>query len=134
MQVYILSLCVLSGTLLLIQGRQPGAIEALLPEWVSAAWAVILMVGAAAALFGSYWSGGRAGAANSLTVERAGLSLVGAAAIVYGAAIIAVASIPGVLAGAITLGFGWACLKRAVDIGRIIRKAIRQVKAEEASP
>lgn len=131
-QIYILSLCILSGALLLLNRQEPSAIQQLLPQWMRVVWAVMLTFGAALALFGSYWPGGKAGAANSLTVERIGLSIVGAAAIVYGFAIIVVASLPGMVAAAITLGFGLSCLRRARDIGRIIRTAIRTVKEQQS--
>jgi hypothetical protein len=131
-QVYILALCVLSGATLLLKDQTPSAIQGLLPGWLQLAWAIMLVGGSIIALFGSYWPGGRGGYANALTAERIGLGIVGAAAVVYGLAIIVVVSLPGIVAAGITLGFGLSCLIRARDIGRIIRSAIRNVKEQKS--
>lgn len=123
-QIYLLALCIVSAVPLIFGRFTAGSIEETLPEWLVVSWGLMLFGGAAAGLIGSYWRGDYA---DGLTIERVGLAAVGSAAAVYSVVIVATGGIPRLLAAAIILGFGLCCLRRARDIGRIIRAAIREV-------
>lgn len=126
-QVYLLALCVVSGTPLVLGLVEPRTIEAALPGWLATAWGIFLLTGAAVALVGSYWQGDYA---NALTLERIGLVLVGSAAVIYGVVIFTVLDWAGFVSACITAGFGVSCLSRARDIGHIIQTAIVDLKAD----
>jgi hypothetical protein len=101
-----------------------GSVNELLPPFMAAGWGVSLCIGSITALIGSYWP--RASYATALTLERAGLCVVGPAALVYGAIIpLYSGDTKGLVATLIALGFGISCLKRAHDIGKVIVRAIR---------
>lgn len=121
-QTYLLSLCVVSSVPLIVGEARPNSIDATLPDPVATAWGIMLFVGAVTALFGSYWLWDYA---NALTIERIGLLFAGAPAVIYGLAIAAVAGWGGAVTSALTLGFGFACLRRSRDIAKIIHTAIK---------
>lgn len=127
-QTYLLALCVISGVPKLFGVTTSESIDAELPEWLAYAWGFMLSAGSLAALVGAYWRGQLA---TALTVERAGLAAVGAAAIVYGVVIVVAVHLPGLLAAGIVVGFGLFCVRRARDIGHVIKTAI-QVAKEQA--
>lgn len=121
-QTFMLVLCVFSGVPLLFGEPPAASVEALLPPWMAVSWGVSLCLGALVALVGSYWPRGRY--ATALTMERAGLCIVGPAALVYGTLIGMYSGSAGFAAASITIGFGLSCLKRAHDIGKVITRAI----------
>lgn len=126
-QTYMLFVCVLAGVPLVFSGgaATPNSIEATLPDWLAFLWGLSLLVGAALALTGSYWPGDYS---NALTLERIGLAISGGAAIIYGLALLTTLGWTGLVPGALTLGFGAACITRARDIGRIIQNAIHDLR------
>jgi hypothetical protein len=140
-QTFMLSVCLVTGVPLLIGQPIAGSVNELLPAWMAFGWGMSLFLGAAIALAGSYWP--RTNYATALTLERAGLVIVGPAAIVY-AAIIPLFSgdTKGLVATLIALGFGGSCLKRAHDIGLVIVRAIaiaagdpmRRARREDETP
>jgi len=124
-QTFMLALAVISGLPLILGHPQPRSIEATLPPWLATTWGVMLFGGAVVALLGSYWLGNYA---NALTIERIGLLVVGGAACLYGLTLLLVLGPSTAVAAGIVLGFGLASLKRAFDIGHIMRAAIKSLK------
>jgi hypothetical protein len=123
-QIYLLGLSVISGAPILLGSIGAESVERQLPFWLAFCWGLALLVGAGIALIGCYWPGDYV---NALTIERVGLAVIGAAAIVYGVVIMFdnSNSIPSrIIPVAIILAYGFACLRRARDIGRIIQLAI----------
>lgn len=119
-QTFMLGLCVISGIPLLAGRETAGSIDATLPDWLAVGWGICLFGGAVTALVGTYWRGE---IDTALMLERMGLDLTGTAAVCYTAAILIVASIPGVVAAAIVLGFATACLRRARDVAAMFVRA-----------
>ena len=120
-QVYLLSLALVSGIVQLIGSEPPSTLEDNLPETVVLIWSWMLVIGAFLGLSGSLWR--KRSYATGLTVERIGLFATGVSAIIYGGFILTL-GVPGIVAGAITAGFGWACLIRARHIGQIFKRAL----------
>jgi hypothetical protein len=131
-QTYMLALSVVSGLPILFGYIGAGSVARELPFWLAFCWGLALFLGSSVALVGSYWRGN---AANALTIERAGLALVGSAAIVYGIVIAFAAgqtSVPGrIIPISIIEAYGFSCLRRARDIGYIIQIAISDLKREQ---
>ena len=121
-QTYLLLLSVISGVPLLFGEPAADSIEYALPPWLVYYWAASLSGGALLALSGSFLP--RRNYATSLTMERSGLYLTGAAAVVYGLCILYFRGQGSLVAAAITLGFGLSCLRRASDIALIFRRAL----------
>jgi hypothetical protein len=124
-QVFLLLLCVVSGIPKLFGVTTAGSVEASLPGWLAVAWGGVLFGGSAAALVGSYWRGELV---TALTVERAGLALVGAAAVMFAIVVVFAGGWQRLLQAVIIAGFGGTCLRRAFDIGQVMKTAIRIVK------
>jgi hypothetical protein len=130
-QTYLLALSVVSGLPILFGYIGAGSMARELPFWLAFCWGLALFIGSSVALVGSYWRGN---AANALTIERAGLAVIGSAAIVYGVVIIFAAgntSVPGrIIPVAIIEAYGFSCIRRARDIGRIVHAALTELKAD----
>jgi hypothetical protein len=121
--IFLGGLCVLSGIpLLLAYTPQPDSLEALLPTWLVFAWGAELVVGGGTLVVGTVreWR----------TLQRFGLVLLGPAAIVYAIAIVFTAGRSGLVAAAIVLAFGLACLIKLVTLS-VVRTAILE-RASEA--
>jgi len=118
--VFLLSLCLFSGVLQLSPAARSSSISDLLPFWLTAAWGVLLVVGATVTLTGVFWRNRVTG----LLLEAAGRVMFAPAALIYGGAVIAAAGWSGVLAAAPFFGFaassGWRI--------RQILTAIREVR------
>ena len=119
-QIYLLTLCVITGLPVVLGIATPASIEESLPEWLVFLWSLCLLIGSAVALIGVYWP---RSLATALTTERIGLALVGTAALVYGPFVWFRLGLDGLLAGAIIMAFGGSCIKRARDLGYIIQTA-----------
>lgn len=126
-QTYLLALCVASSFPLVFGPTTPNTIHQALPGWLVTTWGLFLLIGSVVALAGSYWTGDYA---NGLTLERTGLALTGVAGLIYGFVIVAVLGWSGLLSGAITIGFGAACVARALDIGYVIRTALAMMQKD----
>jgi hypothetical protein len=121
-QTFLLALCVVSGIPQLFGRTTAESVEAQLPLWLVTAWGGCLVVGAILGLVGAHvW---RRDYATALTLERVGLYLAGAAAVVYSILVARYAGISGALAGSIILAFGLACIRRGSDIGLIFHRAL----------
>ncbi|HEY3004518.1 MAG TPA: hypothetical protein VGJ44_19380 [Kribbellaceae bacterium] len=81
--IYLLGLCVTAGAGSLAGRTQPREIEAALPNWLSTAWAVVLVVGGGLALAGMLWRTAPA----ALVMECAGLCALAGVAAGYAAAL-----------------------------------------------
>jgi hypothetical protein len=114
--IFLGGLCVLSGVpLLLAYTPQPDSLEALLPTWLVFTWGAELVIGGAALVAGVVWEW--------RTLQRFGLVLLGPAAIVYAIAIMLTAGRSGLVAAAIVLAFGLACLIKLITLS-VVRAAI----------
>lgn len=120
-QVYLLFLCVVSGLPILL-GLAPDQESAItqLPEWQERAWGASLVIGATLGLAGSYFP--VRFYASALTIERIGLIFCGSAGLVY-AGIVAATANNDLLTAAVILGFGIASVRRARDLGTVIKHA-----------
>lgn len=104
-EIFLGGLCVVSGLPFLLNFTpKPGSLEALLPEWLVIAWGTQLVLGGLATLFGIL--------ADREDTYRFGMTLLGPAAIIYAVGIVAASGAPGLVAAAITLAFGLACIVR----------------------
>ena len=119
-QIYMLALAFVSGLPLLFGQTVAESVEKQVPVWMAFVWGAFLVFRSAIALVGSTWRGNYA---NDLPVERVGLDLVGAAAMIYGVAIFTYRGSEALLSAAIIFGFGVSCIRRARDIHRIFRRA-----------
>lgn len=122
-QTYLLLLCVLAGVPVLfgIAPEQHTPVT-LLPAWEERAWGLSLTLGALTALVGSYLPVRYF--ATALTVERIGLLLCGSAGVVYALLVAIHTEGQRLAAAAIILGFGLASLRRAHDIGAVMKYAL----------
>lgn len=124
-QTYMLILGVITGLPLLFGIVAAGSMNATLSPLLAFAWGAMLFLGSATALAGSYWMGTYDAA---LTIERIGLIAVGFAAVVYSCIILYAVGLTGGISAGIVLGFGLASLRRAFDIGQVIRHAIKNAQ------
>jgi hypothetical protein len=104
-ELYIAGLALLTAIPLVVGQPAPQTINALLPLWLVKVWGVELAVGAGLVVAGLLRPRSR--------LERLGHSLLAPAAMTYGAAIVTVLGVTGVLAGGIVIAFGIACMTRA---------------------
>ena len=103
----------------------PGSIAEQLPGWPARVWAICLFVGCSCALVGLGWkrpSFTRV-SVTGLLLEQVGLVMAGTTTALYGAAIILSVPERGLLAAALALAFGFACLAQAFKIQRFIKAA-----------
>lgn len=126
-QTYLLLLCIIAGVPILFGRIGASSIESELPFWLAFIWALLLFLGSAVGLVGAYWRGDYT---NALTIERIGLAIVGSAACVYAVVIIVNTGWDRLIPAAITLAFGVASLRRARDIGQIIKMALEDLRVE----
>jgi hypothetical protein len=95
-----------------------GSLERALSPFLISAWYLLLTLGSVIALTGIYWREPGGG----LLIERAGLTMLTSAGLVYGVAITATAGWRGLAAAMFVFGFSVASLIRALDIGRILSR------------
>ena len=126
-QTYLCVLCIVSGLPIIIGHVGASSIESQMPFWLAYCWGWALFLGAAIGLVGAYWPGEYDSA---LTIERAGLAMLGTAAALYAIVILTVDGWDRLIPAAITFAFGFACIRRALDIGRIIRLAVHNLENE----
>lgn len=118
--VFLLALCLFSGILQLLGGARSNSIATLLPFWLTASWAALLVIGAATTLAGVFWRYRITG----LLLELAGRVCFAPAALIYGGAVIVVAGPSGILAAGPFVGFAASSLWRV----RQIHAAIGEVR------
>jgi hypothetical protein len=111
-------MCVVSGAQHFLSDSPVNPLEALLPTSVTVVWNVFLIVGGTLVLFGagkSYYY-----------LERAGLSLLGPAAVVYAIVLGSYIGRTAYISIGILVAFGLACLVRIYTL-KIATQSIRQV-------
>jgi hypothetical protein len=121
-QTYLLSLALFSGLLQVVGAERPDALTQQLPHLLVVGWNWMLVIGCGSALIGSLWP--KKNYATGLTVERSGLAVTAAAAVIYGGAIPFAIGLRGAVAAGIILAFGLASAKRSRDIGKIFKRAL----------
>ena len=122
-EMFLGGLCVTSGVpFLLAVTPQPGSLESLLPSWLVFVWGVELVAGGALTVVGV--------ARDIRSAERFGMTLLGPAAIVYAIAVAATAGPTGIVAVAVILAFGCACVIRLVVLSTVRGIVLRRVSDE----
>jgi len=107
-----------------ITREQPNSITQALPEWAGIAWNAVLTLGALTALIGVFW---RWDPDDALLVEQSGLVAAGLASLLYVAALVQAATNSGTAVPiCLIAGFSLACLWRAGQIFRGVRRALRR--------
>lgn len=124
-ELYVAGLCVLAGAPLLGGAPSPESIDALLPLFLVRLWGFELMVGAVLVSAGLLYP--------RTHLERLGHSLLAPAAVTYGVAIVTVVGMKGIIAAAITIGFGLAAATRAMVL-RLAEHLIEEAAARGAFP
>lgn len=119
--VYLLLLCVLSGVTLLLGEPAAGSLEAALNHQVILGWAVLLTLGAGAALAGMFWPGD---VRTGLLVKRLGYTALTFAATIYALVIFATFQREAFLIGGILLGFAYACFHTWRRVNHRIREIL----------
>jgi hypothetical protein len=118
-QTFLLLLCAVSGLPLLFGVETAGSVEALLPDWAALSWG----------LAGTHWKSGHE--ATALTIERIGLLIVGASALLYAVLVALYIGVSGTVTVLILLAFGIAAISRARDIESIIVLAAEKKHDDE---
>lgn len=124
-EILIAWLCLVSGVPMMIGHAQPNSVIALLPEWLVRVWGINLALGGLLILLGyGAWRHRARTVVHGelgLSVEQAGLCLLGSGTLVFGVIIILVAGWAGTLPAGTYLVFTAACLFRYVEINDIKR-------------
>jgi hypothetical protein len=128
-QTFLLLLCAVSGLPLLFGVETAGSVEALLPDWAALSWGLCLSVGSLFGLAGTHWKSGHE--ATALTIERIGLLIVGASALLYAVLVALYIGVSGTVTVLILLAFGIAAISRARDIESIIVLAAEKKHDDE---
>ena len=127
--VFLLILCVISGLTVAFGAPAPGSIEETLPRWGALAWGAALGLGALSTLIGLALQPFDRHLVSGVLFEQVGVASLGSAAILYSAAVAAVAGWTGAFPAFITFGFGVACLYRYYTLQRGIRRS-RKIATE----
>lgn len=114
-------LCVLPlGALPTLLGEpKPGSISELMPDWLAAGWALALFVGPLIALVGIAMRN----AAHGVEVEAVGVAVLVAPTFLYATVALAYNGYSAALTAAAFYGISAACLWRAIQCVRALRKA-----------
>lgn len=118
-EVFLLTMCAVSGVPLAFGAPRPGSINSQLPEALAVGWGITLALGSVTALAGIWWRNRVSG----IILEQIGLVAVGWAAIIYGAAAVIFAGWSAALPASLVLGFGVACLVRWRQLQKILDMA-----------
>jgi hypothetical protein len=120
-ELFLLFLCLVSGiTIVFGDVPPPDSIEAALPRWAAIAWGIGLLLGPLTTLIGIFWPQ-RFKQTDGLIVEQVGQMVTGVIAIFYGTILLIAAWPAAIVAGGITIAFGFARLWRWYQIQRILR-------------
>lgn len=125
-EVFLLAWSVLLGVTFAAGAPAPPSLEAAVPNWMFATWAVLVGLSGALGVVGCYWRG-RIDVA--LELERSALLIQGGCWLLFAGGIFAYAGLDGLTAGGITLAWGLANVSRAWRITRAL-KADRVQQAE----
>lgn len=118
-EVFLLVFSIAGGLAFLLGSAPPSSLERALPAAVLYAWSWSLVLGGVLGLAGCYW---RRNVELGLALERGGMMLATAAALLYTAVIVSLAWPQGVGAGIYIGSYGTACLVRTLQITRDLRR------------
>ena len=121
--VFILTLCVFSGIPLVLGHATPGTINSQLDKYQVVTWGVLLVLGAACTLIGTFNM-----SVNGIIVEQVGSIAVGGACLIYAAAIQAQIGLGGTVPALFVFGFGVACLWRWGQLQALLLRSERTAK------
>lgn len=113
--VYVLGLATVAGVVLLFTGAEPGSIEALLPKWGVALWAMALVGGSVLTLIGMSRQ-----TVDGVITEQVGSVATGVACVMYASAMILVGGMHALLPASFVLGFGAACFVRWGQLQKLL--------------
>lgn len=119
MLLYLYGLCMLSGAAYFATGPNPGSVATLLPGSLVYLWYIALAVGGALGMVAALWPDPDTG----LLIERAAMLPLGAATLVYAAALLVLGNVAVLLTAGIVAGFGAAAVWRTVQITRQVGAA-----------
>jgi len=117
-EAYLLVACVLSGLAGLLTAEAQSSIVSTLPRWEAVAWYGGLVAGGGVCLVGVALHG-----LKSLLVERIGLLMLAAFAVLYSGAVLVEAGPRGTFVGLFVAAFAAACVGRFVQIGLDLKRA-----------
>jgi hypothetical protein len=126
-EVFLLAASAFLGVAYLFGAPRPGSVQAVLPGWMSIAWALVLLVSGVLGLLGCYWPK-RMDVA--LEIERSALTLQAAGMILFAAAVWSFAGLSGLATGIIVLAWALANLRRVYKISIGLTDAERAIHAE----
>lgn len=116
--IFILALCVVSGTPLMLGAVEPGSMDALITPLIVRLWGISLVLGALVTLAGMSWRRSIMG----VLLEQMGSVAVGGCSLFYAVAIMLEAGWSGLVAAGIVTGWGLSCLFRWYQLERLIRE------------
>jgi hypothetical protein len=125
MAIYLYGLSALSGVTYLVVGAPPGSVSTLLPGVLSYSWYLSLALGGVAGLVAAVWRE----PLTAVMIERIAMVPLGAAAIVYAAALVLRGQLSLLFTAGIVAGFGVSALLRAAQITRHLRALHAVAKA-----
>lgn len=117
-EVWLLIACVLSGVGGLANPYANRSIGHVLPAWELYGWYGGLALTGGVSLFGAFRR-----TEAGLTLERGGLIVLAVLAFVYAASLVAAGGWPLAVAAALTVSFSAACIWRAGEIARDLKRA-----------
>lgn len=123
LQVYLLTVALISGIGFLLGTATSGSIQDQLTPLARYGWGLMLTIGSASALGGMFWQGDPR---NGLLVKRFGFVGLTGASVIYGASLIVSAGLEGFLVAFSVFGFALACGERAWRINQVIAKVVRR--------
>lgn len=117
----LLGLCLLSGVSYLAGARAPTSVEAVMPDWLVAAWKVALVIAGLVGIVGNLWPGDLG---TALLVRLSGQLLASGPGAAFSIAAFAYAGQPALFAGGLVAAWAVACLWTARHLAQDLR-AIR---------
>lgn len=118
-EVFLLVFSIAGGLAFLLGSAPPSSLERALPAVVLYAWSWSLLLGGVLGLAGCYW---RRNVELGLALERGGMMLATASGLLYVGAILSLAWPAGVGAAIYIGSYAAACLVRALQITRDLRR------------
>jgi len=122
--VFVLVLAVVSGLPLLIAHVAPGTVEAIMPLWGVILWGWSLVLGSIVTLVAMTRQN-----TNGIIAEQVGSIIVGFSTVIYGACIALVGGAEASLAASITIGFGFSCFYRWLQLQSLLAQGQHVVDA-----
>jgi hypothetical protein len=114
------------GVILLVSGKQPAAVNAAMSPLVRVVWVAMLLLAGIAGLTGVFWSGRLQ---MSLSIEAAGMLVLGSATSMYAIAVAARSGLTGAAAAGFTAAVAAGSWWRIIQIFRDLRIIDRVIQA-----